>query len=160
MWGPTPAFDCSPPTGQELSEVANPIAGSCEPSRRSSRGTHSDSPYRLQEDNEMRSGCTVFTGTNRHARANGTGLGSTYRDPPRNLGVCMRVRITRRLSGSVDGIPLGRFVTDGTYDVGTTLGNYLLAAGSAVPAESEAPPLAAPIQEETGLPQPPGRAIR
>ena len=96
----------------------------------------------------MRSRCTLFTQTNGYTFEDGTGLGSIL-STPRNVGVCMRVRITRRLSGSVDGIQLGRFITDLTYDVGTTLGSYLLAVGSAVPAESEAPALVTPIREVT-----------
>lgn len=59
----------------------------------------------------------------------------------------MRVRITKPLSGSIDGIQLGRFVTGLTYDVGTTLGNYLLAEGLAVPAESQPPALVLPIHD-------------
>ena len=96
----------------------------------------------------MRSGCTVFTLTNGYTFENGTALGSIL-STPRNAGVYMRVRITRKLSGSVDGIQLGRFITDLTYDVGTTLGSYLLAVGSAVPVESAAPALVAPVQEVT-----------
>ena len=44
----------------------------------------------------------------------------------------MLVRITRPLSGSVDGIDLSRFLEGLTYEVGTTIGNYLLAQGWAV----------------------------
>ena len=44
----------------------------------------------------------------------------------------MRVRITRPLSGSVDGIALGRFLEGLIYDVGTTIGSYLLSQGWAV----------------------------
>lgn len=44
----------------------------------------------------------------------------------------MRVRITRPLSGSVDGIELSKFREGLTYDVGTTVGNYLLSQGWAV----------------------------
>ena len=54
----------------------------------------------------------------------------------------MRVRITKPVSGSIDGIQLGRFITGLTYDVGTTLGSYLLSMGVAVPAESQTPALA------------------
>jgi len=59
----------------------------------------------------------------------------------------MRVRITQPLPGSIDGIQLSRFVTGLTYDVGTTLGNYLLAAGSAMPIEETTPALVLPIQD-------------
>ena len=44
----------------------------------------------------------------------------------------MRVRITRPLSGSVDGIDISRFIEGCVYDVGTTVANYLLAQGWAV----------------------------
>jgi hypothetical protein len=63
----------------------------------------------------------------------------------------MRVRITQPLSGSIDGIQLSRFVTGLTYDVGTTLGNYLLAAGSAVPVEEVTPALVLPIHDVTEI---------
>jgi hypothetical protein len=59
----------------------------------------------------------------------------------------MRVRITKPLSGSIDGIQLGRFITGLTYDVGTTLANYLLAEGLAVPAELQTPGLVLPIPD-------------
>ena len=63
----------------------------------------------------------------------------------------MRIRITQSLSGSIDGIQLRRFVTGLTYDVGTTLGNYLLAEGLAVPVDERAPALVLPIEEDTEL---------
>ena len=63
----------------------------------------------------------------------------------------MRVRITQRLSGSIDGIQLTRFVTGLTYDVGTTLGNYLLAEGRAVPVDESTPALVLPIQDDSEL---------
>ena len=59
----------------------------------------------------------------------------------------MRVRITKPISGSIDGIQLGRFVTGLTYDVGTTLANYLLAERAAIPAEQTTPGLDVPIHE-------------
>jgi hypothetical protein len=61
----------------------------------------------------------------------------------------MRVRITRQLSGNIDGIQLGRFITGLTYDVGTTLGSYLLADGYAVPDETEAPELVTEVRSDT-----------
>jgi hypothetical protein len=70
----------------------------------------------------------------------------------------MRVRITKPLSGSIDGIQLGRFMTGLAYEVGTTLGNYLLAEGSAVPAESRTPALVVPIHDMTDV-LVPGRQI-
>jgi hypothetical protein len=63
----------------------------------------------------------------------------------------MRVRITQRLSGSIDGIQLSRFVTGLTYDVGTTLANYLLAEGLAVPMDETTPALVLPIQDNSEL---------
>jgi hypothetical protein len=69
----------------------------------------------------------------------------------------MRVRITQALSGSIDGIQLSRFVTGLTYDVGTTLGNYLLAERLAVPVDESTPALVLPIQDDTELE--PGRPL-
>ena len=63
----------------------------------------------------------------------------------------MRVRITQALSGSIDGIQLSRFVTGLTYEVGTTLGNYLLAEGLAVPVDESTPALVLAIQDDTEL---------
>ena len=63
----------------------------------------------------------------------------------------MRVRITQRLSGSIDGIQLSRFVTGLTYDVGTTLANYLLAERLAVPVDESTPALVLPIQDDSEL---------
>ena len=60
----------------------------------------------------------------------------------------MRVRITQALSGSIDGIQLSRFVTGLTYDVGTTIGNYLLAEGLAVPVDESTPALVLPTPSE------------
>lgn len=48
----------------------------------------------------------------------------------------MRVRVTRSLTGSVDGIDLSKFIEGLTYEVGTTLANYLLSQGWAVPANA------------------------
>lgn len=63
----------------------------------------------------------------------------------------MRVRITRPLSGSIDGIQLSRFVVGLTYDVGTTLANYLLAQNLAVPIDPDTPALVLPIQDGSEL---------
>ena len=59
----------------------------------------------------------------------------------------MRVRITKPLSGSIDGIQLSRFLTGLTYDVGTTLANYLLSMQVAVPVDSVTPALVVPLSE-------------
>jgi len=52
----------------------------------------------------------------------------------------LRVRITRPLSGAVDGIDLSKFAEGLTYNVGTTLGNYLLSQGWAVVSGDEPAP--------------------
>ena len=45
----------------------------------------------------------------------------------------LRLRITQRVSGSIDGIQLGQFRAGYVYDVGTSIGSYLLAIGAAEP---------------------------
>lgn len=61
----------------------------------------------------------------------------------------MRVRITRHLTGSVDGIDLSRFLEGLTYDVGTTLGNYLLAQEWAEPVSHGEPATILPSLNRT-----------
>jgi CheY-like chemotaxis protein len=51
----------------------------------------------------------------------------------------LRVRITHNLSGEIDGIDLSRYINGLTYDVGTTLGNYLLAQGWCRPVSEDQP---------------------
>lgn len=75
----------------------------------------------------------------------------------------MRLKITRRLSGSIDGLQLAHFETGEVYDVGTSLGSYLLALGAAEPVVDETPrslPTAAGISapRELSHPSPPARA--
>lgn len=57
----------------------------------------------------------------------------------------MRVRITRSLSGSIDGIQLDRFIPGFVYDVGTSIGSYLLSEGWAEPVVDESPALVVPL---------------
>ena len=57
----------------------------------------------------------------------------------------MRVRITRQPAGSVDGINLSKFLEGLTYDVGTTLGNYLLAQEWAEPVAEDEPAAVLPL---------------
>jgi CheY-like chemotaxis protein len=57
----------------------------------------------------------------------------------------LRVRITETLRGDVDGIELSRFLEGLTYDVGTTLGNYLLAEGWAEPCSDDQPAAVLPL---------------
>ena len=48
----------------------------------------------------------------------------------------MRIRITRKPTGTVDGLPLDKFHVDVTYEVSPTVGNYLISAGLAVPTDA------------------------
>jgi hypothetical protein len=57
----------------------------------------------------------------------------------------MRVRITRALSGSIDGIQLDRFIPGFVYDVGTSIGSYLLSEQWAEPVHDESPALVVPL---------------
>src|ERR1044071_10242815 len=57
----------------------------------------------------------------------------------------MRVRITRPLSGSIDGIQLDRFIAGFVYDVGTGLGSYLLSERWAEPVLDDTPALVVPL---------------
>jgi CheY-like chemotaxis protein len=49
----------------------------------------------------------------------------------------MRLRITRNLTGNVDGIDLSRFIKDLTYEVSTSLANLLLAERWAEPVSAK-----------------------
>ena len=51
----------------------------------------------------------------------------------------MRLKITKQLAGSIDGLHLDRFAVGGVYDPGTALANYLLAIGAAEPIPDEQP---------------------
>lgn len=51
----------------------------------------------------------------------------------------MRLRITRKLDGSIDGIQLGQFVPGLVYEVGTAVGSYLLSIEAAEPAGDSLP---------------------
>jgi hypothetical protein len=61
----------------------------------------------------------------------------------------MRLRITRQLDGSIDGIHLEQFVPGQVYEVGTGLGSYLLSMEAAEPAGEAA--LTAPLTFEQQL---------
>lgn len=56
----------------------------------------------------------------------------------------MRLRITRAMTGSIDGIQLDHFEPGQLYDVGTSTGSYLLAIGAAEPVVEEGPSLVVP----------------
>ena len=60
----------------------------------------------------------------------------------------MRIRITQRLTGSIDGIQLDRFTTGYVYEVGTSLAAYLLASGAATPVADDAPALVVPLNRQ------------
>ena len=64
----------------------------------------------------------------------------------------VRIRITHKLSGSIDGIQLDRFVPGCVYVVGTSLGSYLLAIGGAEPVADESPALLTPLAEQMARP--------
>jgi hypothetical protein len=59
----------------------------------------------------------------------------------------MRVRITKRLSGSIEGIQLGRFKPGSIYDVTTSLATYLLCERMAEPVAEDSPALGEPDSE-------------
>ena len=69
----------------------------------------------------------------------------------------MRLRITQRLSGSIDGIQLSRFEVGVTYEVGTTLANYLLAEGLAEPVDPSTPAIVVPIPNHSKVVEIPAR---
>lgn len=56
----------------------------------------------------------------------------------------MRLRITRAVAGSIDGIQLDHFEPGQLYDVGTATGSYLLAIGAAEPVVEEGSSLIVP----------------
>jgi hypothetical protein len=58
----------------------------------------------------------------------------------------MQVHIISAMSGQIDGIDLTRFRVGSVYEVGTSLANYLMAAGSAEPVINE-PPAAGEVRE-------------
>ena len=60
----------------------------------------------------------------------------------------MRVRITKRLTGSIDGIQLGRFRPGRVYDVTTSLATYLLCERMAEPVADESPALVMPLGQQ------------
>jgi len=66
----------------------------------------------------------------------------------------MRIRITRPLSGSIDGIQLDRFIAGFVYDVGTALGSYLLSERWAEPVLDDTPALVVPLHAPMFQPHP------
>jgi len=60
----------------------------------------------------------------------------------------MRVRITRTLVGSIDGIQLSRLSKGQVYDVYTSLACYLLSEQMAEPAPQEEPTAIVPVEKQ------------
>ena len=63
----------------------------------------------------------------------------------------MRVRITKVLSGSIDGIQLRDFALGEVYDVSTSLGSYLLCERWAEPVCDQRPALIVPLGETRSI---------
>jgi hypothetical protein len=72
---------------------------------------------------------------------------------PSEFAQTMRVRITKTLKGSIDGIQLSRLSRGQVYDVYTSLACYLLSEEMAEPAADDAP--AAVLRVETQMFRPP-----
>src|SRR4029434_1675766 len=66
----------------------------------------------------------------------------------------MRLRITRQLRESIDGIQFGAFRSGYVYEVGTTIANYLLASGAAEPVGDDQPYLILPPEKHLFYPTP------
>jgi hypothetical protein len=60
----------------------------------------------------------------------------------------MRVRITKALTGSIDGIQLSRLSKGQVYDVYTSLACYLLSEEVAEPAPDDAPMAILPLEKK------------
>lgn len=59
----------------------------------------------------------------------------------------MRVRITREMSGDLDGLRLDSFKTGDVYDIGTSLATYLMSCGFAIPVVDERPARIVPLDQ-------------
>ena len=66
----------------------------------------------------------------------------------------MRLRITRQLRESIDGIQFSAFRPGYVYEVGTTIANYLLASGAAEPVDVDEPYLILPPEKHLFYPTP------
>lgn len=64
----------------------------------------------------------------------------------------MRIRITQSLNGSIDGIRLDQFEPGYVYDVGTSIGCYLMAMQAAEPVLDEGPALVIPLDQQPLVP--------
>ena len=63
-----------------------------------------------------------------------------FGDVPPSVMAEVRLRITRTLVGSIDGIHLDRFHRGHVYEVGSLLASYLLAEGAAEPVSDDIAP--------------------
>lgn len=70
----------------------------------------------------------------------------------------MRVRITKPLSGCIDGIRLGSFRPGEVYDVNTSLGSYLLCERWAEPVADDSPARVVPLNDVRSVWTAPDRA--
>lgn len=66
----------------------------------------------------------------------------------------MRLRITRQLYESIDGIQFSAFRSGYVYEVGSTIANYLLASGAAEPVADDHPYLILPPEKHLFYPAP------
>ena len=66
----------------------------------------------------------------------------------------VRLRITQRLTGNIDGIKLDHFEPRYIYEVGVLIGCYLLAIGAAEPVDDEGPALVLPLRQHLFGPPP------
>jgi len=71
----------------------------------------------------------------------------------------MRLRITRQLRESIDGIQFSAFRPGYVYEVGSTIANYLLASGAAEPVADDHPYLILPPEKHLFYPEPPVRTF-
>jgi hypothetical protein len=76
----------------------------------------------------------------------GTHVAARQAGSPR-AGHAVRLRIARQPSGCIDGIRLDGLVVGVVYDIGTTLGCYLLAQDLAVPVDDDVPAIMPPWTE-------------
>lgn len=60
----------------------------------------------------------------------------------------MRIRITKALAGSIDGIQLSRLSRGYVYDVNTSLACYLLSEEMAEPASDDEPLAVLPVERQ------------
>ena len=60
----------------------------------------------------------------------------------------MRLRITREMSGDLDGLRLELLKIGEVYDIGISLANYLMSCGFAVPVVDERPARIVPLDQE------------